>query len=127
MRTCPSCEKKYTEHPALSRKDNKTEICSDCGMGEAIDDFNKSNKCKTVEITEKEPTLEELQEIVGGYIEIVTSKNGDADIVMDEEGKLKNKNINVYATQLWQGRDIRDWDDVICGDVVVCKDKARLR
>ena len=61
------------------------------------------NTSKITELTEKEPTLEELQEIVGGYIQIVTSKDGTADIIMDEEGKLKNKNINVYATQLWQG------------------------
>ena len=81
---------------------------------------------KITELTEKEPTLEELQEIVGGYIQMVTSNDGTADIIMDEEGKLKNKNINVYATQLWQGDDIRDWKDIIHGDVAVCRGKARL-
>lgn len=37
IRKCPLCGKKYIGHPALSRKDNKTEICSDCGIREAID------------------------------------------------------------------------------------------
>lgn len=36
MRICPICKQSYTEEPALSRKDNKTEICSDCGMNEAM-------------------------------------------------------------------------------------------
>ena len=39
MRTCPMCGKEYDGYPALSRKDNKTEICSDCGMVEALADF----------------------------------------------------------------------------------------
>ena len=33
---CPSCKKPYFEFPALSRKDNETHICSDCGMAEAL-------------------------------------------------------------------------------------------
>jgi len=36
-RTCPMCGKTYTEHPALSRKDDKTEICPDCGIKESLD------------------------------------------------------------------------------------------
>ena len=34
---CPSCKKEFNNHPALSRKDNKTEICSECGLKEALD------------------------------------------------------------------------------------------
>lgn len=40
-RTCPRCGKTYYEYPALSRKDNKTEICPACGMREAIEAFEK--------------------------------------------------------------------------------------
>lgn len=36
-RTCPKCKREYTEHPALSRDDNKTEICPACGTLEALD------------------------------------------------------------------------------------------
>jgi len=35
-RVCPLCCRTYTEPPALSRKDNETEICPDCGMLEAL-------------------------------------------------------------------------------------------
>lgn len=34
---CPSCGREYTGHPAMSRKDNKTEICPDCGVLEALE------------------------------------------------------------------------------------------
>jgi len=29
----------FNGYPAISRKDNKTEICSDCGTAEALEDF----------------------------------------------------------------------------------------
>lgn len=35
-RICPNCGQSYTDYPALSRKDNKTEICNRCGMEEAL-------------------------------------------------------------------------------------------
>ena len=34
---CPICGNKYTYRPALSRKDNKTLICPDCGTREALE------------------------------------------------------------------------------------------
>ena len=36
---CPRCDSTMTEFPALSRKDNKTDICSDCGTAEAMEDY----------------------------------------------------------------------------------------
>ena len=38
-RICPRCGKEYDGYPAISRKDNKTEICSECGQDEAMEDF----------------------------------------------------------------------------------------
>lgn len=35
-RKCPKCNKHYVGYPALSRNDNKIEICSECGVREAI-------------------------------------------------------------------------------------------
>lgn len=37
IRTCPRCGKAYYGAPALSRRDNKTPICPDCGTREALD------------------------------------------------------------------------------------------
>lgn len=39
VKICPRCGKEYEGYPALSRKDNKTKICSQCGTMEAISDF----------------------------------------------------------------------------------------
>ncbi|MCK5296357.1 MAG: hypothetical protein KAJ75_05675 [Alphaproteobacteria bacterium] len=39
FKVCPSCGLRYTGFPALSRRDNKTEICSACGVKEAFEDF----------------------------------------------------------------------------------------
>ena len=36
-RICPVCGRAYTERPALSRRDNKTDMCPDCGMREALE------------------------------------------------------------------------------------------
>ena len=42
--TCPHCKEEVNDFPAISRRDNKTEICSDCGTKEALNDYFKSNK-----------------------------------------------------------------------------------
>ena len=33
---CPRCNKEIIGYPAISRVDNLTEICSDCGLDEAL-------------------------------------------------------------------------------------------
>ena len=34
--TCPLCGQHYSGRPAISRTDNKTPICPDCGTREAL-------------------------------------------------------------------------------------------
>ena len=36
MAICPICGGEYSAPPALSRRDNKTRICPDCGTREAL-------------------------------------------------------------------------------------------
>lgn len=38
---CPKCGGLLGERPSLSRRDNKTDICSDCGFKEAMEDAEK--------------------------------------------------------------------------------------
>ena len=57
-RVCPLCGKTYTAPPALSRKDNKTEICPICGTREALEaapltDAQRAEILQTVERTDK--------------------------------------------------------------------------
>lgn len=44
VRICPVCGKSFTEEPALSRKDDKTAICPDCGMKEALEAYMSATK-----------------------------------------------------------------------------------
>lgn len=41
---CPKCHNDYNGYYALSRLDNKTKICPNCGMEEALNDFLTKNK-----------------------------------------------------------------------------------
>ena len=41
---CPKCKQKYTQYSAISRIDNKTNICPTCGIKEALIQFIKSKK-----------------------------------------------------------------------------------
>ena len=84
-------------------------------------------KTKLYKHNEKELSLKEMQALVGGYIQVLTSKDGKADIIFDEEGKFKDKPVNIEATKLWLGEDIANWYDVIVGDAIVCTNKARLK
>ena len=41
-RKCPKCGRTYTDRPALSRSDNSTLICPDCGTREALESMGIS-------------------------------------------------------------------------------------
>lgn len=64
--------------------------------------------------------LEEVQKLVGGYIEIIRLGKGDL-MIIDEEGKLKDKQINSVATMVAYKRHAIHPCDCIVGDVVICK------
>jgi RNase P subunit RPR2 len=53
MRICPRCHKPYSGRPALSRVDNETLICPDCGTREALESIG-------VESEEQEQILETI-------------------------------------------------------------------
>ena len=73
-----------------------------------------------IEVSPKNGTdfsLEELQEFVGGYIEIVNILTGTPKgtiMVVNEEGKLRDLEINGVASAMVGFRDI------VVGDVLVC-------
>ena len=61
-------------------------------------------------------SLEELQEFVGGYIEIVRL-GGNKMMVINEEGKIHNLPLNIKATSIIQ---LKGRNDVIVGNALVC-------
>lgn len=63
--------------------------------------------------------LEEMREVVGGYIELVDLRDGRL-LVINEEGKLYNMDVNLAATSIAHAaRAIADWD-IIVGNVLLC-------
>jgi hypothetical protein len=70
----------------------------------------------TEEPIEGELTLELMQGVVGGYIEIAYMQDGRM-IVLDEEGKLKNKPVNEAATILYNNPN-----DFIVGDIILANE-----
>lgn len=69
----------------------------------------------------KDFSLEELNEIVDGYIE--TLHIGDKLLVCNEEGKLQNLQYNATATRLINAAGIKDY---IVGNALFCdKDKIK--
>nr|DAG18289.1 MAG TPA: protein of unknown function DUF3846 [Caudoviricetes sp.] len=69
----------------------------------------------------KDFSLEELNEIVDGYIEILHI--GDKLLVCNEEGKLQNLQYNATATRLINAAGIKDY---IVGNALFCdKDKIK--
>lgn len=51
-KTCPKCGQIYTEPSALSREDNETLICSDCGILESLESLgiNEEERLKILGI-----------------------------------------------------------------------------
>lgn len=43
MDNCPRCGREIGKYPAMSRRDNFTDICALCGVGEAMVDFGTAH------------------------------------------------------------------------------------
>ena len=63
-------------------------------------------------------TLEEMQAIVGGYIELV-ELDGSTTMVVNEEGKLIPLSLNLEASRIFRAHHPAS-KDFIVGDVLVC-------
>ena len=60
---------------------------------------NKDNTALKI-YDEHEPTYDEVKEFIGGWLEAVELRNGDK-MIIDEEGKLKELEVNFLATVIW--------------------------
>ncbi len=67
-------------------------------------------------------TLAEMQEAVGGYIEVVSMKN-DMVMIVDEEASIKEKPVNVIAAAIASANAPRSRQPSggIAGDVIICE------
>jgi len=70
----------------------------------------------TWEIKRKEdsPSLSDAQKFVGGWVEVVQVNDGI--LIIDEEGKLKNKDVNDISSKMYA--DKYGDADIIVGDAI---------
>ncbi len=71
----------------------------------------------STETRDSEPTLQELQQWVQGYIELVHLSDG-SEMFVNEDGKRLRLPINELASTM--ARDVLSPHDQIVGRVVVC-------
>ena len=94
-------------------------------------DMKKSEQngyAKTIHKEEEPLTLEQMQKLVGGYIQLVELPSSKKQMVINEEGKLLNMPFNETATKLFHEEypHLTEFD-IICGDAIILSGKARMK
>ena len=81
---------------------------------------------KIIAISHYAPTLIELQKMVGGYIEIL-ALDKTTQMIVDEEGLLKDKPCNQIATGIARKSESLYDGIIIVGDVVILSGDALVK
>ena len=102
-------DEEQPQEPQTDEQPTETKSAKIIYTDKEVEDYTPKNG-KTFE-------LDELQGIVGGWIEIVRLKDGRI-IVIDEDGKSKGKAVNIPATNIMR-RD-HYTTDYIVGTAIVC-------
>ena len=69
---------------------------------------------KEIKSKNDDPSLSDAQKFVGGYVEVVQVNDGI--LIVDEEGKLKDKPVNEVASKMYA--DKYGDEDIIVGDAI---------
>jgi hypothetical protein len=90
----------------------------------------QTGELKVINDVKDEPSLEQAQAFVGGYVEGISFPNGDY-LIVNEEGKLKGLPFNVPASKLWKDTFDNDnymtgREDYVVGNAILIK-KAALK
>lgn len=81
--------------------------------------FTSDGRTVDVAFSGHHASLREMQDLVGGYIEVLWLKNGNV-LVVNEEGKINGLSCNEKATQLIQENGI---NDLIVGNAILMESK----
>jgi hypothetical protein len=124
---CPRCHKYIEGYPAMSRTDNRTDVCSKCGVNEGLQAMvgaltpqaewpvsmdkvelglkiaqdGSTSLVLIIPTEEEDPqNYRRLQEAIGGELLQAVRIAGDLCVMCDEEGKIMHRDVNIRATQL---------------------------
>ena len=102
-------DEEQSQEPQTDEQPNETKSAKIIYTDKEAEDYTPKNG-KTFALTE-------MQEIIGGYVEPIRLNDGRM-IIADEEGKSKNKAVNIPATNILR-RD-HYTTDYIVGTAIVC-------
>jgi len=106
---CPRCNKKYTKFPALSRRDNKTYICPDCGTEEAmLDFFNSHKKEEMARLKTKGLSNKKIMETKG----LKEYTDGNLQPRCDSRASFYKKSKARKAVSVKEAKEIEDKNDL---------------
>ena len=71
-------------------------------------------KTKIIQHKDESPSLSDAQKFVGGWVEVVQVNDGI--LIIDEEGKLKDKPVNQVASKMYA--DKYGDADIVVGDAI---------
>jgi len=74
---------------------------------------------KEIQSKKEDPSLSDAQKFVGGWVEVVQVNDGI--LIIDEEGKLKDKPVNEVASKMYA--DKYGDEDIIVGDAIYIPNK----
>ena len=74
---------------------------------------------KEIQSKKDDPSLSDAQKFVGGWVEVVQVNDGI--LIIDEEGKLKDKPVNEVASKMYA--DKYGDADIIVGDAIYIPNK----
>lgn len=96
---CPICKFSIIGHPAISRKDNTTQICSNCATIEALQAFQDyQDKNKTRPTKMRKITKDNLLKLVELKIKYIQTKDDDVLKVINEYiTNVINKDKHYYS------------------------------
>lgn len=77
--------------------------------------FKANGEISQLKPKDKKVSLEELQKVVGGYVEILPM--GNKFVICDEEGKLKNSPLNEKVSTIFQ--EFWKTEEVLLGDIIL--------
>lgn len=86
---------------------------------------NETGTAKTIYETEKRLTLDMMQKVVGGYIELINLPKSSRQMIVNEDGAMRGLLPNLEASNLFAKE--KGYCHMIQGDVIILSDKARLR
>lgn len=99
---CKDCDEKITKE-----MDKFLEGYQDCEYALLV----KNGRTKAIKPKGKHFTLKELQEVVGGYVEIICSQFCEYYYVVNEEAKIRNYPLNEICDYFFE--------DELYGDVLL--------